>query len=114
MKKKKPIVKVVYRKVKEEGKEYKQEIKEEVGKLEEKKKTVGGGFGGFIKKMSINKNIYDKNKILRTGDKIKDLKQRNKLGKELLEHERIKQDIKKSKAQGAVNFAPITMESLYG
>lgn len=85
----------------------------EVKDLEAKREKVGSGFRGFLRKAALNKQINEKRQVLSLRSKVEAAEARNRLGKKLVEREKIKSELASEKQKRAANFEPIKMESLY-
>lgn len=78
-KKKKIKTKVIYKEKKENDGKIIEETKKEISTLEEQRGKLGGGVRNFLRKAALNKQINDKRQILKTEDKIKNLKKATQL-----------------------------------
>lgn len=112
MAKKKPKVKIVYRNPtgfsdkKEAGEIAK--VKLDIQSLEKKRSATPSGFKGFVQRLAINRQINDKAAVIRARDRLQRVSRENKVGKELIEREKIKAELGDYRKKTAVSF-----ESLY-
>lgn len=110
MTKKKNKTKIIYRtpkNLKVTDKEQLKEVKEEIADLENQRNAVGTGWKGFLRKAAINKQINEKRGFLTARDRLRMVEQQNKLGRALVEKEKIKADLQTYKKKTQVNFGDL-------
>lgn len=79
-------------------------IKREIQELEEKKKTTGKGIRGFLRNLSINKDINNKKGFITAKDQIRSTSKRIELMKIQTELENAKANLQKAKKKSQVDF----------
>ena len=79
-------------------------IKREIQELEDKKKTTGKGIRGFLRNLSINKDINNKKGFITAKDQIRSTSKRIELMKVQTELENAKANLQEARKKSQVDF----------
>ena len=111
---KKQKIKIVYRNPAVLKEDEGNKLKAEISELEQKRaQLIGKGFKGFIQRLSINKRIGEKQMYFSAKDKLKSIKAKTEYMGAMLEHEKVKNELKELKQKNQVNFNDIFKTNIY-